>query len=1005
MRAAKAVRDVQELSAELAQFFSTLFPNNGQGGGAREYFEVSVLPELKAIAEALCREQPTSPESFLVLWLAERLLLPAGVLSELRALFNKSQTEAEKLVAVSPPPGVAPSRPLACRSSRLGSGDNGSLARPNGSLRPSFASSNSFDEHSVDVKSGEEDNDTVGDLITPSRARRTSAPSQRRRSRLSRRSSSSMRSDIAISAPPKAEVLELLRTVPLLAKYSSDELERVADIAVPQRFEMGEIIMHSGEVSFGLHIITHGVGCLSEPRQIGQLEVGQFFGEQSLQVVGGAPAGRQVQALGDYVTTLSVPRIEFEALCIRRNIERRAKMMRVVGRRSSKEPHSEQSTLTCDVAAPDDEDRCEVTGLKHVQDFVKTQGDLAFIAKAVRGNTVLNEVMALSDEQCSMMADAVHLVEVSAGSQVFSQGDAGSAFFIVHAGYFNVHLAETTVQLKEGDTFGETALMYDEPQGATVEAIVDGKLWVLPRSHFRNVCQISTQRRNQEISSLLQAVPALAASVDASHFEFLATVVEETVFMSGDDVCAAGDDDGTLFIIYEGECTCFRGDGTGDERILTKGQWCGEEALVNREPADVNVIVRTDVAKVLILDHDIWQVAVEATKGLRENQDSPERPVSPSLNSESVAHNGEARGSKFRTQLQNVLSRIKAMSRLRSVSDGAAKTAPRCEIIGALGEGSFGTVLLAREKDSKREYALKVVDKEHTIMENAEDMLKNEKNMLSLVSSDFVIRLSGAFQDADNVFFFLEACFGGELFDVYTDNRLWGKLPHARFYLASVALGLSHLHAKRIVWRDLKLENCLLDAQGYLKLTDMGIAKLVVGVTYTLCGTADYFAPETLRRQGHNRAADWWACGVLLFIMIAGRSPFDAPEVQQIYRNIVKGIAKVEFPSTCPQDAKDVILALCRKKPQDRVTMQKGGINNLKSMRFFDGINWDDLLARKCEPPFIPAPFDYEKARNRKLSKPIEIDWNELMDWSPDPIEPSDDQPESPHSALAFPTD
>merc|ERR1719434_417639 len=105
------------------------------------------------------------------------------------------------------------------------------------------------------------------------------------------------------------------------------------------------------------------------------------------------------------------------------------------------------------------------------------------------------------------------------------------------------------------------------------------------------------------------------------------------------------------------------------------------------------------------------------------------------------------------------------------------------------------------------------------------------------------------------------------------------------------------MHLRRVIYRDLKLENCLLDLQGYCKLTDMGIAKMVIGKTYTVCGTADYFAPETLRQVGHNRAVDWWACGVLL---------------------VIKGFSKVKFPDNFASDLTDTIKSLCRKKPEER---------------------------------------------------------------------------------------
>merc|ERR1712056_20701 len=175
--------------------------------------------------------------------------------------------------------------------------------------------------------------------------------------------------------------------------------------------------------------------------------------------------------------------------------------------------------------------------------------------------------------------------------------------------------------------------------------------------------------------------------------------------------------------------------------------------------------------------------------------------------------------------------------------------------------------------------------------ENRGQSVQNERSILYLIESDFVVRLYMTYQDRNNIFFMMEPVLGGELFDVYSDNDLFGQINVARFYIACVTFALQHLHQKRVIYRDLKLENCLVDGSGYLKLTDMGIAKIVIGKTYTICGTADYFAPETLKNTGHNRAVDWWACGILLFIMASGQSPFDAPDVTQIYKNIMKGFS------------------------------------------------------------------------------------------------------------------
>jgi len=260
-------------------------------------------------------------------------------------------------------------------------------------------------------------------------------------------------------------------------------------------------------------------------------------------------------------------------------------------------------------------------------------------------------------------------------------------------------------------------------------------------------------------------------------------------------------------------------------------------------------------------------------------------------------------------------------------------------------------------------------------------MVVNERNIQLMLDCDFIVKLYRTYQDSNFLYFILEPILGGELFDIYNDNDLWGKIPEAKFYIACVTLGLQHMHTKRVVYRDLKLENCILEQGGYLKLTDMGIAKVVMGKTYTVCGTADYFAPETLRQCGHDRAVDWWAAGVLLFIMMTGRSPFDAPQVTQIYKNIMKGFSKVSFPTTVPSDCVEVIKSLCRKKPEERVAMQKGGVATLQEMGFFNSLSWNQLQSRFLDPPLVPPPFDVQQLTKKTLTRELDLDVQEVFDW------------------------
>lgn len=303
------------------------------------------------------------------------------------------------------------------------------------------------------------------------------------------------------------------------------------------------------------------------------------------------------------------------------------------------------------------------------------------------------------------------------------------------------------------------------------------------------------------------------------------------------------------------------------------------------------------------------------------------------------------------------------------------------KVVGGLGEGSFGIVFLTEDVELDKQYALKVMSKARIIGEEIGKSLMNERSVMMLIESEFVVHLYNTYHDSEHIYLLLEPVMGGDLFDVYSHNGMFCNLPVAAFYIACVAEGLSHLHDKWVIYRDLKLENCLIDSDGYVKLTDMGIAKVVVGKTYTVCGTADYLAPETLRQLGHNRAADWWACGILLYIMCSGRSPFDAPDVQQIYKNILKGFSKVKVPNDFPSDLIDVIKSLCRKKPEERLTMQKGGVENLRAMPFFNRTDWQKLASRTLEPPWMPPPLDIKQIKATKLSRSIDLKCEEIEEW------------------------
>jgi CRP-like cAMP-binding protein len=596
------------------------------------------------------------------------------------------------------------------------------------------------------------------------------------------------------------------------------------------------------------------------------------------------------------------------------------------------------------------------------------------IKDAIKSNRVLGEVLQLAEAQYERIAEACHMIFIKRDTPLMKQGDRGSTLFILQDGRMDVCYTLEKDQIKglkgefkfnAGDSFGELGLLYDATRTATITAASDCHLWVLSRHEFQVVTRMTYASRIGEYADLLKNVPCLKSIVDQQKIDMIAGVVEEVSFLETEDVCTEGQDDGLLFVVFDGECACYK----GGELIQTlkKGDWIGEDQLMNDTVQSMTVTVTTDDAVILALDSTSLKMvmnAIEDTELIQQTNDDD-----------------------FAKRAQAVNSKVaKGIAELSEENFSEKETYRCAERVGALGEGAFGLVFLMQQKskipgEAGQYHALKAIRKSHIKEEKCEKMLARERSTMALLESEFIVRLYATFQDQEFVYFCQEPVMCGELFDIYTDHNLFGQFPTARFFMGCVALGLSHMHHRRVIYRDLKLENCLVDEKGYLKLTDMGIAKIVIGKTYTVCGTPDYIAPETLRQVGHNRAVDWWASGVLLFIMACGRSPFDAPEVPMVYKNIIKGFSKVKFPESMPSDVLDTIKSLCRKKPEERVTMQKGGIENLKDMPFFGAINWSSLLDRAMPAPITPPSPDLKKIASKTLERDYTVDMDKVQEW------------------------
>ncbi|CAE7870483.1 for, partial [Symbiodinium necroappetens] len=203
--------------------------------------------------------------------------------------------------------------------------------------------------------------------------------------------------------------------------------------------------------------------------------------------------------------------------------------------------------------------------------------------------------------------------------------------------------------------------------------------------------------------------------------------------------------------------------------------------------------------------------------------------------------------------------------------------------LGLLGCGGFGAVEMVEHLNTGETYALKALSKGYVVKSGMQSSVISEKNVQLLCDSPFIVKLYETFNYDQSLYFLLELALGGELYATYNKKNFWGNEKCGKFYVAGTVFAFEHLHSKKIIFRDLKPENLLLNDKGHVKLTDMGLAKVVPGKTFTTCGTPDYFAPELIASKGHTLAVDWWTLGILTFELCSGHPPFESATPMQIY--------------------------------------------------------------------------------------------------------------------------
>ena len=282
--------------------------------------------------------------------------------------------------------------------------------------------------------------------------------------------------------------------------------------------------------------------------------------------------------------------------------------------------------------------------------------------------------------------------------------------------------------------------------------------------------------------------------------------------------------------------------------------------------------------------------------------------------------------------------------------------------IKELGSGNFGSVNLVRNKKNKQLYAIKALNLDQIKKENLEVCVELEKNVLLKTDHPFIMKMVKYLKNESYIFFINEYIKGKELWDVIRDIGLLNK-EQTQFYGASILLAINHLHKKKIIYRDIKPENVMVNTKGYIKIIDFGTVKEIQDRTSTIIGTSHYMAPEISKGEGYSFQVDIWSIAVCLYEFFCGKLPFgeEYDDPMDIYRAVSK--EELSFPNFVHDDK---FMSLLNKMLKKNPTQRLWKFEQIKEDPYFKDFDWNKLISLSYPPPYM-IKMKEEKENNAPI--------------------------------------
>nr|XP_025971057.1 cGMP-dependent protein kinase 2 [Dromaius novaehollandiae] len=587
----------------------------------------------------------------------------------------------------------------------------------------------------------------------------------------------------------------------------------------------------------------------------------------------------------------------------------------------------------------------------------KDSSEKKLITDALNKNQFLKR---LEPQQIRDMVECMYERTYQQGSYIIRQGEPGNHIFVLEEGNLEVFQQNKLLSsIPVWTAFGELAILYNCTRTASVKAITNVKTWALDREVFQNIMRVTAQTRQEQYRSFLRSV-SLLKSLPEDKLTKIMDCLEVEYYDKGDYVIREGEEGSTFFIIAKGKVKVTQSTAGHSQpqliKTLHKGDYFGEKALISDDVRSANIIADENDVECLVIDRETFNQTVGT---FEELQTYLEGYVA------NLARADEKRHAKRRSlcgQLTREVS-LEMIQLKEKVAQFPSSPFQNLEVVTTLGVGGFGRVELVKVKNENVAFAMKCIKKKHVVDTKQQEHVYSEKKILEEICSPFIVKLYRTFKDSKYVYMLLEACLGGELWSLLRDRGSFDEST-TKFCVGCVTEAFEYLHHIGIIYRDLKPENLILDAEGYIKLVDFGFAKKIGSgqKTWTFCGTPEYVAPEVILSKGHDFSVDFWSLGILVYELLTGSPPFSGADQMMTYNLILKGIEKLDFPKIITRRPEDLIRRLCRQNPTERLGNLRNGINDIKKHRWLNGFNWDGLKVRKLTSPLkreLSGPTDY----------------------------------------------